>query len=240
MRSTPAVLADVREALARDGRVLIRDAHLDTTGLAVLLRSLGDTHAVEDPFSAAVGPRTPAPRPHSNRASPALPLHRDGALIDRPTRLIAFSALDTSDDGHLETVDSVRALREFDAGLRDALHHATWEYRLRDRGPFAHLPEGWFSRPTFVDGPHGQALNTILPEHDGETPQPWEVRLRGVRQVDARAFFTTVDAALRTSSTFDSHAWASGDVIVIDNDRVLHGTSAVPAGSRHHVVRTSV
>lgn len=235
-----ASISSIRDALARHGRVLVRNAFLDDVQLQRLVRALLDPDEANrspDPFSA---PGVAVPTRATQATAPALPLHRDGALVGSPTKVIAFSALaSTPGAGSLETVESIRALPALDPHLQAALKQSTWEYRLHDRGPFTHLPDGWFERATFVDSEAGRALNVILPEREGEHPTPWEVRLNGHDATSSRAFTTALDDGLRASPDFIAHQWQDGDLVVIDNDHVLHGLAAVPSGSRHRVLRAS-
>lgn len=239
----------VRTVLATHGRVLLRAAHLDRPALLDLLRALADDTA---PATAVLSRRpqsetsaTPAPAvtPPVATGSPALPLHRDGALVGRPTRLVAFSVpVAAPGVGLLETVDSATAFAEFDPRLASTLRRSTWEYLVSDRRPFPHLPDDWFTRATFVeDTSHATtALNLVLPSRPGEEAMPWRTRARGLDEDASRSLVAAVDDGLRASSTFDVHAWRPGDVVVLDNARVMHGITAVTAGAPHLVLRASV
>lgn len=238
----------VRQALDQRGVALVTGARFGPPQLRALLATVADNR---DPVHqgdrlaeivrlAPVGPTTAQP---ASGMFP-LPLHRDGALVGMPTNFIAFSAVhaDPRDGvGVLELVDSANALTQFDSDLLDTLRSHAIEYRVLDRRPFPHLPVGWFTRPTFTHNRGREALNIVLPV--ATTPgwsNPWETRIGGLTPVDSAHALARIDTQLRASSTFASHRWNPGDVVLVDNSRVLHGVGAIPRGAAHMTIREAI
>lgn len=220
--------AELRRAVASQGMALIQGLAPERSLLQGLLNGL---HHGTD-LAKILQSSTPTRASASAKASHgmfALPLHRDGALVGHPTSLIAFAS-DGAGHGepgaYLDLVDSTVALNELSADLRTALENHPLHYRVPDRRPFPSLPEGWFTRPTFLETDGRKALSIILPTESMPTT-PWEVRVSGVPDDISRQLLDRLDTELRASSTFTRHFWQSGDIVVIDNARILHGASAV-------------
>ncbi|GGC54431.1 TauD/TfdA family dioxygenase [Hoyosella rhizosphaerae] len=236
---TDDVVHDARTALAESGAALITGAGLSDAGLAALVSAIhGDHQGRTDPHAFE---KANALQPQAASGMFPLPLHRDAALIGRPTRIIGFQSSYTTPEtptGLLELVDTVRAINEIDQDLLDTLTEHPLEYCVPDRRPFPFLPESWFRRPVFTQTSAGQALRVILPV-DIASP-PWLVRLVGLDDAESRKVLRELDTQLRGSTTFVAHHWTPGDVFLVDNSRVLHGITAVPAGALHRTVRQSV
>ncbi|WP_149359652.1 TauD/TfdA family dioxygenase [Lolliginicoccus suaedae] len=242
-QSIATFLDEARAGLRDRGTALIRQLgpRIGAGSLGALLDALsGSKTSIERLSELLAADAPPAPSPgRSSPGLPALPLHRDAALIGRPTSLIAFTATSVepgTDHSALELVDTLTALPLLSAELRDLLDTRTMEYRVLDRRPFPHLPEGWFALPTYSSTPAGQALNIILPP---AAPGPWQTRIRGLTNDDSSEALRRLDDELRRSTAYIAHSWSAGDIILVDNSRVLHGTRATPVGSRARLARAS-
>ncbi|MBD8505101.1 TauD/TfdA family dioxygenase [Hoyosella sp. G463] len=241
-QSTATFLDEARAALRDRGTALIRRTGPRTGVPQAMLDALSSmsgasTARLADLLAAAAPPAPSHDQP--SPGIPALPLHRDGALIGRPPSFIAFTATSVEPGTHdsaLELVDTVAALPALSHDLRDLLDTHPLEYRVLDRRPFPHLPEGWFELPAYTSTPTGQALNIILPP---AAPGPWQTRLRGLTDGDSAEALRRIDDELRRSPAYITHSWSAGDIILVDNSRVLHGLRATPAGSRARLARAS-
>jgi (5R)-carbapenem-3-carboxylate synthase len=164
-----------------------------------------------------------------------LPLHTDGLLVAERVDLIVLYAKEFSDEpgsGDTLVCDQLAAWREMPERLAGVVDRGELEYLVEERGYFPHVPEGWYPIPTTRDYGRVRSLNLALGFPDG-VERGWQVRVAGAERADSDRFFADLSAHLHADRYLYRHRWQPGDLLVIDNQRTLHGRSAIgPNGIR--------
>jgi len=165
-----------------------------------------------------------------------LPIHTDGLLIGQQTDLIILYAADFDDrpgSGETFVCDQLAAWRSMPKPLADALEHDGLEYIAEERDYYpADMPEGWYRIDTTRDYGRVRSLNLALPFPSG-SPSSWQVRVAGKDSGTSEEILRRLDEHLRQARYVYQHQWSKGDLMVIDNQRTLHGRTAVsPGGTR--------
>ncbi len=171
-----------------------------------------------------------------------LPLHTDGILLGTQVDLIILYAERVANldmDGATIVCDQMTAWREMPSDLRDVLLRGYLEYKAFERGYFTNVPEGWYPIPTFRDYGRVRSLNLALPFEEG-APASWAVRVPGVSDEESRAFFEALRKHLSSPRYLYEHHWKQGDLIVIDNQRTLHGRQGLANKSSRELLRGQV
>ncbi|QII03662.1 TauD/TfdA family dioxygenase (plasmid) [Rhodococcoides fascians A21d2] len=175
----------------------------------------------------------------------ALPLHTDGTLVGTCPKYIVLycNAVDQpTGSGRTELCLQSELL---DATLPPDLSTVTdvdWEYYVTDQSHFPDVAHRWLSIPPAMRSATGTTrLNVALPfTEKRSTPAGWAVRLAGSTEEDSRAVFARLDSYLRGSASFYAHDWARGDLLVLDNELVLHGRTTIEPGSVRHLFRGQI
>jgi alpha-ketoglutarate-dependent taurine dioxygenase len=158
-----------------------------------------------------------------------LPLHTDGLLVGEQVDLIVLYAKDFADEpgsGETTVCDQLAAWREVPAHLGKVLADGRLEYLVEERGYFPQVPADWYEIPTTRDYGRVRSLNLAL-GFPPDVPQGWQVRVAGVSADDSAAFFAELSAHLHSPRYLYQHRWQTGDLLVIDNQRTLHGRTAI-------------
>jgi (5R)-carbapenem-3-carboxylate synthase len=212
LRSQGWVLIDGRSALGRDG---------PATWLERTAAELAAPHVWPQPVGA---PTVVRANPHSAYATlraGAVPFHNDGLYLHTPPRyLLLLCEEPAADGGETLLVHGAAVLAALGAGLLERLRTTPIIVRVGDyrtqRCFVARHPDDrdeivLLFDPTLADG----ALATLA---DGASAMPLLDALRDVvARVPARR-----------------HKWRRGDLLVIDNLRVLHARSAYTGERQLH------
>jgi alpha-ketoglutarate-dependent taurine dioxygenase len=223
---------ELRTAAVERGLVLVRDLTLDAEAFRALTREVGRPIGHEFWEGQADMLRLDA-SPDDGRVATGrgpLPLHVDNLWIGEPTDLILLYAAEVSDapgSGETVVVDQLAAWANMPAHLRRVLEEQQIEHRVDQCGPTPGLPEGWFAVSAIRDRGAMRSLYLALP-FPPETPAPgWRVRVAGFRRQESEHFFRELDAHFRRQEFTYQHRWTTGDLLVINNQRTLHGRSSL-------------
>ncbi|MFE0642944.1 TauD/TfdA dioxygenase family protein [Streptomyces sp. NPDC058877] len=234
--------ARAKEAALANGCVLVRGVELDEEAFKLLVRSLGDT--VDHKFGEGQADllKLDASRDEGKVVTGRgpLPLHTDGLLVGEQVDLIILYAAEFSDapgSGETYVSDQLAAWQEMPAQLRHVLDEHEFEYLVKERGYFPTVPVDWYTIPTTRDYGRVKSLNltTAFP-HDVDQ-RSWEIRVKGMPQVDSDRFFEALDGFLRSERYAYTHRWRVGDLLIIDNQRTLHGRTAIGEGGTRVLFR---
>lgn len=158
-----------------------------------------------------------------------LPLHTDGLLVGEQVDLIVLYAKEFSDEpgsGETTVCDQLAAWREMPEHLRETLAEGTLEYLVEERGYFPQVPADWYAIATTRDYGRVRSLNLAL-GFPPDTPRGWQVRVAGMDPAASDKFFQELSDHLHTTRYLYQHRWQPGDLLVIDNQRTLHGRTAI-------------
>jgi alpha-ketoglutarate-dependent taurine dioxygenase len=172
-----------------------------------------------------------------------LPLHTDGVLLGTQVDLIVLYAAEVRGidaDGATLVTDQITAWEELPAHLRDVLDRGCLEYRATERGYFSNVPDGWYRIPTFRDYGRVTSLNLALPFPEGQSAASWEVRVPDVPEEESKRFFAELHLHLSADRYLYEHRWNEGDLVVIDNQRTLHGRRDLAVATSRKLLRGQV
>ncbi|MCZ4080499.1 TauD/TfdA family dioxygenase [Rhodococcus sp. H36-A4] len=239
---------DLASAATRDGFALVRNTSLDRNDFEVFVRGLGTlaTHRFGTGRAGLLDlDASPLPdRVVTGRS--ALPLHTDGTLVGASPKYIALfcNAVDQQKgSGCTELCLQTELLDATLPSTLAAVITVEWEYFVTDESHFPGVAHRWLSIPPTVELSTGATrLNVALPfsTEKESTPPGWEVRLAGSTEDESRSVFTALDRYLRDSQSFYSHEWVRGDLLVLDNEQVLHGRTRIEPGSVRHLFRGQI
>jgi len=171
-----------------------------------------------------------------------LPLHTDGTLVNASPKYIVLYChrIDQPPgSGCTEMCKQTDALDNAPPAIR-ALLGVEWEYYVTDTSHFPDIANRWISIPaTTKTSENGTRLNIAMPfterMHSG-----WQVRLPGKTVEASTPSFMALNEYLRSLDSFYTHQWRQGDILVLDNQQVLHGRTAIAPGGRRHLYRGQV
>ncbi|MDI3389348.1 TauD/TfdA family dioxygenase [Streptomyces sp. B-S-A8] len=172
-----------------------------------------------------------------------LPLHTDGVLLGTQVDLIVLFAAEAREldaDGATLVCDQITAWQELPDDLRAVLDRGYLEYLATERGYFTSVPEGWYRIPTFRDYGRVTSLNLALPFQADEALASWEVRVPDVTAEESERFFADLRAHLLSERYLHEHRWTEGDLVVIDNQRTLHGRRGLADRTSRKLLRGQV
>ncbi|MFE4975174.1 TauD/TfdA family dioxygenase [Kitasatospora sp. NPDC056651] len=227
-----------KRAALGSGCALVRGLALAEGDFKLLVRSLGET--VDHKFGEGGADllKLNASRDEGKVVTGRgpLPIHTDGLLVGERVDLIILYAAEFSDapgSGETYVSDQLTAWAEMPEHLRRVLDEYEIEYLVTERGYFPTVPEDWYAIPATRDYGRVRSLNLATAFPPGVTPRSWEVRVRGMAPELSDRFFTELDAFLRSERYAYTHRWQVGDLLIIDNQRTLHGRTAIgPDGTR--------
>lgn len=165
-----------------------------------------------------------------------LPMHTDGAIVGtHPSFIILYCKAVEQDPGMGETVlcQQRSLLDGLPSHLLD-LFRRDWEYYTFDASHFPAVAGRWVATAPSVLGRDDRPVCNIAMPFEEADPNPgWKVRLSGMDEQAGAALLAELATAIRAASGYYVHRWEPGDLLVLDNDRVLHGRTRVSPGIRH-------
>ncbi|MBB5936168.1 TauD/TfdA dioxygenase family protein [Streptomyces zagrosensis] len=241
----------VRELALESGVAVIKGQQFTEEEFREFVSGLGDTISYEDDDDASVGYgftdilHLDGTREEGKviTGRGGLPLHTDGVLLSTQVDLIVLYAAEVRElkaDGATLVCDQIRAWQELPDDLRAVLDRGYLEYVATERGYFTSVPQGWYPIPTFRDYGRVKSLNLALPFQADEALASWDVRVPHVPAAESERFFTTLRAHLSSDRYLYEHRWTAGDLVVIDNQRTLHGRRGLTDSASRKLLRGQV
>ncbi|WP_017902386.1 TauD/TfdA family dioxygenase [Pseudomonas asplenii] len=239
----------VRQAVLDHGVTLLQNLELDTHGFRQFVESLGDKVSyAEDQAKVGYGfadilnldGTHDKEKVITGRGS--LPLHTDGILLGTQVDLIILYAAEVrniEEDGATVVCDQLAAWNDMPASLREPLLHGELDYLAFERGYFATVPEGWYPISTFRDYGRIRSLNLALP-FASDAKASWDVRVPGLSEQASAAWFAALEQHLTAAPYLYSHRWRKGDLLIIDNQRTLHGRRGLLPNTCRKLLRGQV
>ncbi|GGV01135.1 hypothetical protein GCM10010495_10200 [Kitasatospora herbaricolor] len=237
---------EVRTAALSGGCVLVKGLDLDEQQFQTLVHAMGRT--VDHKFGEGQADLLKLNASHDPgkvvTGRGMLPLHTDGLLVGERTDLIILYAHEFSDapgSGETFICDQLAAWAEMPDHLRGPLDRAgALEYLVEERGYFPNVPEDWYAVPSVRDHGRVRSLNLALNFPAGTATRGWQVRVPGLSPEESDTFLGELDAYLREPRFTYQHRWSVGDLVVIDNQRTLHGRTAIGAGGTRVLFRGQI
>lgn len=155
-----------------------------------------------------------------------LPLHSDGNILKTNVDLVFLYADDIKNlkyQGGTTIVDFKKALDEMPPHLKKVLDEEKFETLGIEKG---YYPEGvepyWYQMETFDDLGWAKKFNIYLNYKDQSRGIGWITRLKGFSESENERFLNELDKYLRKYEHSYLHYWKKGDLLIMDNRRVLH------------------
>lgn len=162
-----------------------------------------------------------------------MPLHRDGALMGNTIELVAIFCVqyqNVTGGGRTFISDVDNGCKQVPAEILDVLREKGIEGRPVDRY-YTKAADKWHWIPGFADADGKSYLNVGFPYRAGEKPS-WVLRIPGVDDDRCAEMFETMRAILMSEQFCYYHEWDEGDLLLLDNRKVLHGREAFSGGQR--------
>jgi len=176
----------------------------------------------------------------SNRG---MPLHTDAVLNAGGVSFIGMECHETPAEGGETVIASSAAFFALaPADLVETLRHITIEYRSRVGDYYKEAADG--SHPTAppirVNPATGADTLYLALDDPEDEHRNYSARVVGYSEDDSAKLLHEVDTLLRRPEVFYAHRWQVGEIMLLDNRRVLHGRAPFPEGARRKLVRLSV
>ncbi|MEU4493560.1 TauD/TfdA family dioxygenase [Streptomyces sp. NPDC023998] len=231
-----------RRAALDSGCALVRGMDLDEDDFKLLVRSLGDRvdHKFGEGQADLLKLNASRDKGKVVTGRGPLPIHTDGLLVGERVDLIILYAADFSDapgSGETYVSDQLTAWDEMPEHLRQVLDEHELEYLVTERGYFPNVPEDWYTIPATRDYGRVKSLNLATTFPRDIEQRSWEVRVKGMAPERSEEFFAELDAFLRSERYAYTHRWQVGDLLIIDNQRTLHGRTAIGEGGTRVLFR---
>ena len=154
-----------------------------------------------------------------------LPLHADGGLLLTTVDTVFLYAEKISNgkwQGATNICDHKLAVGEMPLHLRRVLEEERFEYIVLERGYYLDAsPPSWFHIPVFTDLGWTRKMLIYFPFSNGQ-PASWDSRIVGFTKKECTAFFNELKAFFTQPRYYYKHYWNTGDLLIMDNRRVLH------------------
>lgn len=162
-----------------------------------------------------------------------MPLHRDGALMGNKIDLVGILCVEYKNvsGGRTFVSDIDNACKAVPAEILDVVREKGIEGRPVDRY-YTKAADTWHRIPGFADVSGKSYLNVGFPYRPGEKAS-WMLRIPGVDDSKCQEMFETMRAILMSETYCYYHEWDEGDLLLLDNQRLLHGREAFQGGPRY-------
>jgi alpha-ketoglutarate-dependent taurine dioxygenase len=240
--------------LARCGQATFREK-LDEHGFAILEPDLDQPLQLDDIMATlgtpveyqfgtklAIEPQRDAN--NSQFSNRGMPLHTDAVLnAGSDVNFIGMECVEATAEGGETLIASGSAFFAIaPPDLVDTLRTVTIEYRSRVGGYYKESADGSYptESPIRVDPVTGaESLYLALDDPDDEN-RNYSARVVGYGADESASLLREVDTLLRRPEVFYAHEWQVGEIMLLDNRRVVHGRAPFPEGARRKLVRLSV
>jgi (5R)-carbapenem-3-carboxylate synthase len=162
-----------------------------------------------------------------------LPLHRDGVLMGYNIELVAICCAqyeNVVNGGRTFIADIENGCKQVPSEILDVIRDKGIEGRPVDRY-YLSSSDKWHWIPGFTELDGQEWLSIGFPYRKDEKPS-WLLRIPGVEDERTAAMFETLSSVLMSEQFCYYHQWEEGDVLLLDNRKVLHGREAFTGGPR--------
>jgi len=154
-----------------------------------------------------------------------LPLHADGGLLQTVVDVVFLYAVKIKNmqfQGATSICDHELAYQEMPNYLKRVLDEEVFEARVLEKGYYVDAsPADWFVVPVYTDYGWGRKMLIYFP-FTANNPPSWESRIIGFSEQENIAFFDELRSFLIQPIYYYKHYWEKGDLMIMDNRRVLH------------------
>ncbi|MCP4121131.1 MAG: TauD/TfdA family dioxygenase [Bacteroidetes bacterium] len=161
------------------------------------------------------------------RSHDHMPLHKDGILMGLEVNVVGiYCKLRKNLAGGRTFITDVRAaMQDMDPGHLKTLETNGIEGQAVDTSYY--FAEGgiWHPIPAITHLKDGKFLHMGFPYREEERAS-WKVRVAGISGSTSDTILNSMEQILMNEAYVYYHAWKEGDMLLLDNQRVLHGREA--------------
>lgn len=234
--------AQLQEKLREFGFVILPPVDGMPRRLDEIMAGLGEP--VEYKFGSKLTIKPEEGTDNSQFSTRGMPLHTDAVLnAGGDVSYFGMECFEAPEEGGETIVASSAAFFEVaPPELVETLRGVTIEYRSRVDGYYKEAADGTHpvEAPIRVDPvTGGDTLYIALDDPEDET-RNYSARVVGFSDEASAALLREVDEVLRRPEVAYAHRWQVGEIVVLDNRRVVHGRAPFPPTSSRKLVRLSV
>lgn len=172
----------------------------------------------------------------------AIPMHVDALLNANRVSYIGLECLEAPDEGGETLIASSRAFfATAPAALVDTLRGIQIEYWSRVSGFYVERPEGNpVVAPVQVDPVTGGDTLWVGLDYPEDPERNFGSAVVGYTKEQSFELFAVLDRWLNIPEVMYAHRWQAGQVLVMDNRRVVHARAAYSVDSPRKLRRISV
>ncbi|WP_329182088.1 TauD/TfdA family dioxygenase (plasmid) [Streptomyces decoyicus] len=238
---TPDQRHEFRDRLEDCGFVVLDPGDADDLVLDDIMRGLGEP--VEYHFGTKLTLAPDEGAENVQFTTRGMPLHADATFnAGPPVKYIGMHCVTAPEVGGETLVASAAAFFEHaPADLLETMSGIVVEYRNRISGYYKDRPEGDHPRlaPIQVDPETGEK-RLVIGFSDADDPtRTHDSVVVGYGEEESAELLRRISAVLHRPSVLYAHAWRPGQVMILDNRRLVHGRAAFP-GQPRKIVRLSV
>jgi (5R)-carbapenem-3-carboxylate synthase len=226
-RVTDLSVDETRELIARHQWLVFKDNPVSLTEVEGFLRQFG-TLVENDRRRGAVLELDASKKDEGEvlLGQGFLPLHRDGALMGYDIELVGIYCVlhKNVTGGRTFVTDIENGCTEIPQDILDLIRERGIEGRPVDRY-YLKGADTWHKIAGFIEVNGKSYLNVGFPSPPGEKPS-WLLRIPGVDDDRCQEIFEIMGRVLMSDRYCYYHVWNEGDLILLDNRRLLHGREA--------------
>ncbi len=172
----------------------------------------------------------------------AIPMHVDGHLNANKVSYIGLECLEAPyEGGETLIAGSAAFFATAPADLVETLRGLEIEYWSRVSGFYVERPDGNpVVAPVQVDPVTGGDALWVGLDYPPDPERNFGAAVRGYTPEQSTALFEVLDRWLTAPEVMYTHRWRAGQVLVMDNRRVVHARASYPADSPRRLRRISV
>jgi alpha-ketoglutarate-dependent taurine dioxygenase len=168
----------------------------------------------------------------------AVPFHWDGAFVGRIPHYIFFHcdvAPPEGDGGETLFCDTLRLLDNATIEERERWARITITYSTQKIVHYG----GSFTSPMIVEHPTSgeRILRFAEPVED---LNPVQLEIKGIATDERETFLDNLQQKLYAPNVCLAHQWVSGDIVLADNHRLLHGRRAFAPAALRQIRRVNI
>jgi alpha-ketoglutarate-dependent taurine dioxygenase len=229
--------AAIKEWVEQHRVVVLRGfAPLTGSHLPEFCRGLGEL--LEWDFGAVNELRVQADRKNYLYTNHAVPFHWDGAFVGRIPQYIFFQcdvAPPAGSGGETLFCDTTRLLERAPPAQREAWSRISITYATEKLVHYG----GRFTSPMIT--PHPASGESVLRFAEPvEDLNPVYLEIEGIANSQRAVFLEDLRRRLYDPDLCLAHQWRSGDTVVADNYRLLHGRRAFSAPAQRQIRRVNI
>lgn len=170
-----------------------------------------------------------------------VPFHWDGAFARATPRFFLFQCVRAPEaGGGGETVfsDTTEVVRRADAQTRQRWESLEVTYRTEQLQHYG----GRTTAPLMATHPATglPIIRYAEPLPAGQYLNPLSVELGGIPEEETPAFLADLRDRLHADDVCYHHEWQDGDIVVVDNNALVHGRNAFRGNSSRHLQRMQI